>query len=161
MTHNHSKGAFMDTLLFPGREFIFLFFIFWSFQGHTHGIWGFPGQGSNQSYCCQPTPQPQQLGIIHHSSWHCWQPTERGQGSNPHPHGYQTDSLLLCYQGNFLTVVFDLHFLKDQCCLTSFHVLIGHLHIFFGEMSSPLLIFKLICYLLAFELNEFFIYAGH
>ena len=26
-----------------------------SFQGHTHGIWQFPGQGSNRSCSCQPT----------------------------------------------------------------------------------------------------------
>ena len=26
-------------------------------------MWRFPGQGSNQSYRCQPTPQPQQLRI--------------------------------------------------------------------------------------------------
>ena len=30
---------------------------FFSFQGHI------PGQGSNQSCSCQPTPQPQQCGI--------------------------------------------------------------------------------------------------
>ena len=34
--------------------------IFLSFQGHTHGIWRFPAQGSNQSCSCCPSPQPQQ-----------------------------------------------------------------------------------------------------
>ena len=33
---------------------------FFAFQGRTCGIWR---QGSNQSYSCQPTPQPEQCGI--------------------------------------------------------------------------------------------------
>ena len=33
-------------------------------------------------------------------------PTEQGQGSNPHPHGYQLDSLPLCHNKNFLLVIF-------------------------------------------------------
>ena len=37
--------------------------IFVSFQGCTHTIWRFPGQGSNQSCSSQPTPQPQQCWI--------------------------------------------------------------------------------------------------
>ena len=42
--------------------FYFLFFLFFCFfQGHSCGIWKFPGQGSNQSYSCQPTPQPHQI----------------------------------------------------------------------------------------------------
>ena len=28
---------------------------------------------------------------------------------------------------------FDLHFPDDECCGTSFHVLVGHLYIFFGK----------------------------
>ena len=44
--------------------FIFLFFLsFCHFLGHSHGIWRFPGEGSNWSYSCRPTPEPQQLGI--------------------------------------------------------------------------------------------------
>ena len=39
--------------------FVFLFLCLLSFQGHTHGIWRFPGQGLNRSYSCRPTPQPQ------------------------------------------------------------------------------------------------------
>ena len=31
--------------------------------GHTHGIWKFPGLGSNQSYSCRSTSQPQQRKI--------------------------------------------------------------------------------------------------
>ena len=33
------------------------------FQGHACGIWRFPGQGSNWSRSCQPTPQPWQQRI--------------------------------------------------------------------------------------------------
>ena len=34
----------------------FLFFIFFLlFKGRTHGIWRFPGQGSNRSHNCWPT----------------------------------------------------------------------------------------------------------
>ena len=41
-----------------------LFFVcFFPLQGHTQDIWRFPGQGSNQSYSCQPTPPPQQCQI--------------------------------------------------------------------------------------------------
>ena len=40
------------------RLFVCLSF---AFQGHTHSICWFPSQGSNQSYSCQPMPQPQQL----------------------------------------------------------------------------------------------------
>ena len=38
-------------------------FCFFFFQGHTCCIWKFPVWGSNQSCSCQPTSQPQQLGI--------------------------------------------------------------------------------------------------
>ena len=41
------------------RECDFLFF----FQGRTHCIWKFPGQGWNWSCKCWPTPQPQQRQI--------------------------------------------------------------------------------------------------
>ena len=43
------------------REVIII--IFWSFQGHTHYIQKFPGQGSNRSCSHQPQPQPQQCRI--------------------------------------------------------------------------------------------------
>ena len=35
------------------------FLSFFSFQDRTCGIWRFSGEGSNRSYCCWPTPQPQ------------------------------------------------------------------------------------------------------
>ena len=41
---------------------LFLFFGFFVFLGpHTQHIWRFPGQGSNQSCCCWPTPQQRQI----------------------------------------------------------------------------------------------------
>ena len=48
-----------------GRNFFFFkfIFIFMLFGGYTCGIWKFPGQESNWSCSCQPTPQPQQRGI--------------------------------------------------------------------------------------------------
>ena len=39
------------------------FVCLFAFQGHTRGLWRFPGQGSNRSCSCRPTPQPQQSGI--------------------------------------------------------------------------------------------------
>ena len=41
----------------------FFFFSCFFFKGHTYGIWRFPGYGSNQSYSCWPTPEPQQCQI--------------------------------------------------------------------------------------------------
>ena len=38
-------------------------FFFHYFQGRTWSIWKFPGQGSNQSFHCWPTPQLQQRQI--------------------------------------------------------------------------------------------------
>ena len=43
--------------------FILIFFFFWSFQGCTHSIWSFPGEGSNWSCSHRPAPQPQQCQI--------------------------------------------------------------------------------------------------
>ena len=42
---------------------------------------------------------PSHIHNLHHSSRHCWIP-ERGQGSNPHPHGYLSDSFPLRHNGN-------------------------------------------------------------
>ena len=36
---------------------------FFFFQGCTCNKWRFPGQGSNQSCCCRPMPEPQQHQI--------------------------------------------------------------------------------------------------
>ena len=47
---------------------------FFFFKGGTYDIWKFPGEGSNWSCSCQPSPQPRQHGIqavsdLHHSLW--------------------------------------------------------------------------------------------
>ena len=51
--------------LLPGikRFFFFFFFLLLSFYGLTRGVWRFPGQGSSQSYSCQPRAEPQQRQI--------------------------------------------------------------------------------------------------
>ena len=41
----------------------FVVVCFFAFCGHTLGIWKSPGEGSNESYSCQPTPQPSQHQI--------------------------------------------------------------------------------------------------
>ena len=43
--------------------FFFLSYLFAIFLGRSHGIWSFPGQGSNRSCSRWPTPEPQQRGI--------------------------------------------------------------------------------------------------
>ena len=58
--HSFITAFFCVKQAFSG---VLFYFIFFAFQGHSHGIWKFPGQGSSQSYCCRPTPQPQQCQI--------------------------------------------------------------------------------------------------
>ena len=72
----------------------FGFFVVVFFQGRTCGMWRFPGLGSNWSCSRRPTPEPQQLGIraayVTYTTVTATpdpSPTERGQGSNPKPHG--------------------------------------------------------------------------
>ena len=43
--------------------FNFFFFLFAFSRAASHGIWRFPGEGSNWSCSRRPTPQPQQCGI--------------------------------------------------------------------------------------------------
>ena len=54
------------------------FFFFWSFQVHTSGMQKFPGQESNWSCSCHPTPQPQQCCIcnLHHNSGNTGSPLQ-------------------------------------------------------------------------------------
>ena len=52
----HSQVKFQPWLFFLLLFFFFFFFFFLAFQGRTHGIWKFPGWGSNRSYSCQPQP---------------------------------------------------------------------------------------------------------
>ena len=107
----------MDKLIMPVQKYcfqinksskslfiLFFFFFFFFFQGYTCGIWKFSGQGSNRNYSChshssrgsKPYLQPRSQLMATPDS----QPIERGQGLNPHPHGYQLDSFLLHHNGN-------------------------------------------------------------
>ena len=67
-----NKTVDIQDILFLALFFFFFFFL--SFQSHTWGTWKFPGQGSNRSCSCQPTPESQQHGIqdLHCSSWQQW-----------------------------------------------------------------------------------------
>ena len=52
---------------------------------------------------------------------------------------------------------FDLHFSDNQWCWASFHVPLGHLHVFFGEMSISSIHFLIFFYI---KLHELFAYFG-
>ena len=87
--------------------FFFLSFLFLLFQGHTPCTWKFPGQGLNWCYSSEPTLQPQQHRIRAASAMYTTltampdpRLTERGQGLNLQPHGYQSDLFPLCHSGN-------------------------------------------------------------
>ena len=84
--HFSAGSSFLLHLFF----FFFFFLSFCHFQGRSHGIWRFPGQGSNWSYSLRPMPQPQQRRIPAASATFT---TADGQGSNPQPHGSQSDTL--------------------------------------------------------------------
>ena len=75
-THTHThQSLWCIYLLIKGRMnpkqvtllkifYLFIYFLsFVLFQDYTHGTCMLPGQGSNQSYSCQPTPQPQQCQV--------------------------------------------------------------------------------------------------
>ena len=96
-----NKSCFHMMLVNCSQSVLFFFF-----QGHTDGIWKFPqakGQivaiasslhhshsQAGSQLCLRPTPQLTATPDP--------QPTEqRGQGSNLHPHGYQSDSFLLSH----------------------------------------------------------------
>ena len=65
---------------------------FFSFFGHTHGIWKFPGQGSNPSHCFD----------LHHSCSNTRSLTHgSGLGIEPVPPQWQCHiPNLLCHSGN-------------------------------------------------------------
>ena len=78
-------------------------------QGCTWGTWNFPDQGSNPSYSCCPTPQPEQRGSKLHlrpspqfMAMLDAQLTEQGQGLNVHPRGYQLHYFPQCHNRNAL-----------------------------------------------------------
>ena len=96
---------------------LFSFFFFFSFQGHICGTWSFPGQGSNQSYSCRPTPEPQQGQIQAVSATYTtahgnarFLTHERGLEWNLQPHGSQSDSFLLPQNGNSFLFSFSSFF---------------------------------------------------
>ena len=43
--------------------YLLIYFVFLPFLRPLSGIWKFPGQGSNPSCSCRPTPEPQQRRI--------------------------------------------------------------------------------------------------
>ena len=120
----------------------FLFFLnlfYFIFKGHTRDIWKFPGQGSNRSCSCQPTPQPQQRRIRGTSANDITTRgnarslnTERGQGLNP-SHGYQLGSLPLSHEGHSEMFKFSMYFIS----FCSFFGCIFHMGKFWGQVSNP------------------------
>ena len=72
----HAVGAALQRQRKKEKEKIHLGFFPLSFQGRTHGMWRFPGQGSNWNCSRRPEPQLQQHQIRgvcnqHHSSRQC------------------------------------------------------------------------------------------
>ena len=67
----HQPSSIQSKYCFPKLRLVLFFstpfsvrlLVFCLFQGHTDGIWKFPGQESNRSCSRQPVPQPQQLQI--------------------------------------------------------------------------------------------------
>ena len=57
------KSLLSYHVFFSFFNFLFIFLSFCLFQGHTHSMWKFQGQGSNQSCSRWPTPQTQQCRI--------------------------------------------------------------------------------------------------
>ena len=58
---------------------------------------------------------------------------------------------------------FGLHFSNNEWCWTSFHVFVGHLYVFFGEVSCLIChpFFWLPClFVFYIELHELFVYFG-
>ena len=51
---------------------IYIFFLFFLFEGCTHCIWRFRGQGSNRSCSCWPLWNPNHICDLYHSSWQSW-----------------------------------------------------------------------------------------
>ena len=60
LSHNRNSDKYSSCFI---SFFFFFFFFFLSFQGCTHSLWKFPGQGLNYNYTCQPMLQTQQYQI--------------------------------------------------------------------------------------------------
>ena len=58
---------------------------------------------------------------------------------------------------------FDLHFSNNQRCWESFHVLVSHLYVFFGEMSGSIFfpLFDRVVRFSGFELYDLLVYFGN
>ena len=54
-------SSFLSALQWMLWVFLFVCLLFGLFSGPTHGIWKFPGQGSDWSYSCSPMPQQCQI----------------------------------------------------------------------------------------------------
>ena len=57
--YTHTHIHVYANVVIKQNSFSAYFFFLFSFLGPHRGIWKFPGQGSNQSCICWPTPQPQ------------------------------------------------------------------------------------------------------
>ena len=58
---------------------------------------------------------------------------------------------------------FDLHFSDNEWCWASFHVLVNHLYVFFGEMSLqvPFPLFAWVVWFFDIELYKLLVYFGN
>ena len=69
--HRYFCGLYVSAEVSEDKNW---FCVLFCFQGHTRGIWRFPGQGSNQSYGCQHTPlatampDPSRICDLYHRS---------------------------------------------------------------------------------------------
>ena len=87
--------------------YLLLLLFFFVFLGLHPWHMEVPGQGLNWSCSHWPMPQPQQDQIQATSTTYTTDhdkarslTTEQGQGSNPQPHGSQSDPFLLSHDGN-------------------------------------------------------------
>ena len=67
-TRYHRTSLPLNILLIFNYKWCYFFFWLLSFQGRSHGIWRFPGQGSSRSCGFRPMPEPSHVCNLHHSS---------------------------------------------------------------------------------------------
>ena len=104
-------------------KFCFLSLAFFFLGLHLRHVeiprWGVKSELQLQAYTtATATQDPSHICHLHHSSPQRWilnPPTERGQGSNRHPHGYWSDLLLLrhtgapCQSSNYISWAYLAH----------------------------------------------------